>query len=369
MPLDPNIFFRGAELQANNAARTQATVQNFFDKLSAQKQKQLDLEKAKETDYEGSAYRVLMAQQAGIEPDPADLRRAQAWDTMQTSQNAINPATGEPYPKNASIFGTLKNSPAAPYQPTYAPPVMTPDIMGPPAPYPTMNMPAPGNRPVMNDIGLGNVNDAVLPPLGDNAIEVSGGVTPEMRDSNRGLPAPSNPKQAQTTFEAATDLAKSANQADIDASKAGAEKRSTLEQENAVNTEQRLKAMKEIQGNLESLLKDAKGTPSGAIEGAAASATSWAGVPNDAALKRARFESGKAISGLQTRIAFLKGQGTITDAEAAQAMAFIPSPNDPYEIKIERLQGGIDYIKEITGQKPAPAPSASKPGFRYLGSE
>jgi len=360
MGLDPSIFFRGAELQANNTARTQATVANFFDKLQAQKLKQQELEKAKETDYEGSAYRVLMAQQAGVTPDPADLLRAKAWDTMQTSQNAINPATGEAFPKNTSIFGTLQNAPASPYQGTYAPPVMTPS-----EPYPTMNMPAGGNRPVVNDIGMGNLNDMV-PPLGDNYDQVSGGVD---RNAARGLPMPTNTKQAQTTFEAQTDLAKQANQADIEASKAGAEKRSVMEQESAVTSEQRKKAMTEIQTNLESLLKDAKGTPSGVIEGAAASASSALGFPNEAAKKRARFESGKAISGLQTRIAFLKGQGTITDAEAAQAMAFIPAPNDPYPIKVEKLQGGIDYIKEITGQPLQSGPSTNKPGFKYLGTE
>lgn len=114
MALDPSIFFQGAALQQANAARTQQTIQNVFDRLAAQKIKEQELERQKATDYEGSAYRVLMAQQAGVQPDPEDLLRAQAWDKMNTAQNAIDPVTGNIYAKNRSLFDSMAATPAAP---------------------------------------------------------------------------------------------------------------------------------------------------------------------------------------------------------------------------------------------------------------
>jgi len=368
MPLDPNIFFRGAELQARNAAQTQQTIGNFFDKLAATKERKLAEEKAKATDYEGSAYRVLEAIQAGREPDPSDIPRALTWDKMNQAQNAINPATGEAFPKNNSIFGSLSNAGGAQYPQGgfSAPPVFPADAI---SIVPPMQMSGeeiiPYNPTNMPSIGYGNVDDTV-PPIGENYAEVSGGVD---RNAARGLPAPANAKQGLANYEAQLDIAKQATEADIKASQAGAEKRSVMTQEAQVNSEERKKALTDIQTGLNNLLKDAKGTPSGVIEGAAASVTSMAGVPNSQALKRARFESGKAISGLQSRISFLNGQGTITDAEADQAMAFIPDPNDPYQIKVEKLQGGIDYINGIVGGGQVAPSTQGKPGFRYLGTE
>lgn len=368
MPLDPSIFFRGAELQARNAAQTQATIGNFFDKLAATKERKLAEEKARATDYEGSAYRVLEALQAGREPDPADIPRALTWDKMNQAQNAVNPSTGEPFPKNASIFGSLQNAGGAQYPPGgfSAPPSFPADaisIVPQGQGAPMGGLPMGENRPYANDLG-----GDMLPPVGDNYADVAG-MPMAQRDMARGLPAPANAKQGLANYEAQLDIAKQEAEADIKASQAGAEKRATMTQEAQVNAEDRKKALTDIQTGLNSLLKDAEGTPSGLIEGAAATLSSAVGYPNEKALKRARFESGKAISGLQSRISFLKGQGTITDAEAAQAMAFIPEPNDPYQIKVEKLQGGIDYINGIISGGQATPSAQGKPGFRYLGTE
>lgn len=122
MPLDPGIFFQGAALQQANAARTQATMDNLFNRFAAQKQRQQELEQKKATDYEGSAYRVLMAQQAGQQPDPQDLLRAQAWDKMQSTKVAVDPVTGNVYSPRTSLFDNMAAAPSAPYQPQYAPP-------------------------------------------------------------------------------------------------------------------------------------------------------------------------------------------------------------------------------------------------------
>ena len=112
MALDPSIFFQGAALQQANNARTQQTIQNVFDQLAARQQRAQELERQKATDFEGSAYRVLMAQQAGVQPDPADMARAVAWDKMNTAQNAIDPVTGNVYAKNRSLFDGMTAAPS-----------------------------------------------------------------------------------------------------------------------------------------------------------------------------------------------------------------------------------------------------------------
>jgi len=107
MALDPSLFMQGAQLKQQNAARRDATINGFFDKLAATKKAEADEAKRAETDYEGAAYRVIRDSQAGRAPNPKDVELAKAWDVMNTSQNAIDPSTGMPFPKNRSIFDSI----------------------------------------------------------------------------------------------------------------------------------------------------------------------------------------------------------------------------------------------------------------------
>lgn len=367
MPLDPNILFQGAALRQANDARTQATIGNFFDKLQAQKIAEQDPEKM---------LRKAVARQIQGQGTPEDEALIKFESVLKGGETKYMPdedgnvrAVTQP-----TLYDRLyQTGGQAPYQPQY--PAMGDMSM------PTMdsvdvsvpNAPAPMNRPLTtadlsSDAFAGAEKgvdfNRIANARANNAARVNlpAGVSP----SNTYVA--NTPKGRQEAFKTDEAIRQKTVEADINASEAGAKKRSEMTQEQEVNTEQRKKALGEIQTNLQSLLADAKGTPSGDIEGFAATVSNRLGVPNEQAIKRARFESGKAISGLQSRISFLKGQGAITEDEAKQAMAFIPDPNDAYEIKIAKLQGGIDYINDVIGGVSAPT-STNKPGFKYLGRE
>lgn len=107
MPLDPSIIMRGTELQMAQAAQRDAQIANFFDKLTARREKAEAEKKKLESDYEGSAYRVAQALSTGKTPDPDDLARAKAWDAIRRTENAIDPVTGNMYQKDRSIFDVV----------------------------------------------------------------------------------------------------------------------------------------------------------------------------------------------------------------------------------------------------------------------
>jgi hypothetical protein len=110
----------------------------------------------------------------------------------------------------------------------------------------------------------------------------------------------------------------------------------------------REKGIEGLISNIDQLIKEAEGTPSGIIEGTAATISEKLGYPSDAAKKRARFESGKAI--IEHQFDFLKGQESIADSEAKQAMAFLPDPDDIIEIKKIKLEGVKTYLKGLLGE-------------------
>lgn len=353
MPLDPSIIMRGTELQMAQSAQRDQQIASFFDKLTARKlKKEEDAAKAAK-DYEGAYMQVLKDQAAGVQSPPEIVAMAKAHDRALTAQNAINPTSGEAYPKNRSIFEVLGVGSAG--MPIGEMPAMdvTQEITG--KPYGAAAMPP--------QLPTGAQE---LPNVFDNLTAMP----KQAKDqSNLGLalPMPKNAKQDLERYGAELDIAKQGEIANIEASQAGAKKASELQQENRVNTELRNKGLTDLTTNINKLIEDAKGTPNSFTEGLAASATSLAGMPNKQAVQRAKFTSGKAISGLQSRIAFLKGQGTITDAEATQAMAFLPEPNDPIEIKLVKLEAAKEYMSGLMGE--ATKINTSKPGFKYLGKE
>jgi len=212
MALDPNIFFQGAELKARRQAQADSTVSNFFDKMMAEKNRKAQEEKARSTDYEGAAMRVLTAQAQGTAPDPRDIPMAQAYGKFQSMQNAIDPTTGNIYPKNRNIFEALGTAPSsATYKSPYEPEnyginpaggTMPPQGINPNAAMPPMPK---GNGMAINDLG----GDLVMPPVGDNYGQVSQ-ASPMQRDMARGVTAPmgASPKTMQKAEEVNLDLQK-----------------------------------------------------------------------------------------------------------------------------------------------------------------
>ena len=70
-------------------------------------------------------------------------------------------------------------------------------------------------------------------------------------------------------------------------------------------------------------------------------------------------------------MAFLKGQGTITDAEAKTAMAFLPDPTDSKEVKIAKIGQAREYIMSLIENRAVKFvdQNSNMPGFKYLGTE
>ncbi len=208
MGLDPSIFLQGAQLQAQNDAQTRATIGNFFDKLAESK-------KAKPLELEQAAQEYVYRKSIGAPTTPELEAKAKAYDVFNTSKYGINPATGETFPQNRSIFDTMQGMGGGQYPQggLYGPPSMQTGGFVPPDVAANMGRMPPSvpNGPYNNDLGQ-------MIPLGDNYAEVAG-MTPDQRTQKRmgaSLPAPANNKQAQTTFEAATNIAKDS---EIDANK------------------------------------------------------------------------------------------------------------------------------------------------------
>jgi len=354
MALDPSLFMQGAQLQQQNAARRDAAINSFFDKLAATKKAEADEAKRAATDYAGAKMQYLKDKAAGVQSSPEIIAMAKAQDAADTSENAINPSTGFPYPKNRSIFDSINQGTP------FVPAAQGADMSGMPA----------------DEMGVGRrqppAMGAASPELMQGLAEADAANAPSelpnvFEKLSTALPPAANDRQALERYNAELDIAKTGDKANIEASLAGAKKASELEQENRVKTQLRNKGLGDLTTNIDKLIADAQGTPSGFMEGAAASATEFAGAPNKQSIQRAKFVSGKAISGLQSRIAFLNGQGTITDTEAAQAMAFLPGPNDPLEIKLVKLEAAKEYMSGLMGEETKV--NTAKPGFKYLGTE
>lgn len=368
MPLDPNIFFQGAALRQANDARTQQLIGGLFDKLEARRMAEQDPERM----LRASVARVVQGQGT-----PEDEKLIKFESILKGGETKYMPdefgnvrAVSQP-----TLYDRLYGAGTQPMtvyeqggQGGGIPPVDMASLEGPTSIMDKIPLPPMGGQYTGDNFEGGEPGIDLQRIADAKARNAAAVLQPASNVSPASSYVSRTPKGQIKSFETDEAIRQKAAEADITASEAGAKKRSELTQESEVNKEQRQQALAEIQGNLQKLLEDAKGTPSGLIEGTAATATSMLGVPNEKALKRARFESGKAISGLQSRISFLKGQGTITDAEAKQAMAFIPEPNDPYEVKIAKLQGGIDYINGAIGQPITPSIN-NRPGFRYLGTE
>lgn len=370
----------GARIRAAQDAQLQATLGGVADRYAAKKQREAD-RAAAGLDIDKLAPQVLVKMKMGQELNPQETAILQAWDAINTTKVAQDPITGNYRKVNASIFDGMpstatprfvpessSNVPMA--QPEFLPPVSDGFNIGA-LQVPSGVIPAPNKNAAALDF-TGLPQPAPMQNQGGRLnIDMLGPVPAQPVNAPVKLQAPVVPGNLAATqkgLEAATqgmvDLQKRSAEADISASEAGATKRAQMTQENQVNQEAKVKGLKELNSSIDKLIESAKGTPSGVLQGTAATISSLAGKPNKQALARAKFESGKALSSLQSRIAFLKGQGTITDSEAATAMAFIPESNDPYEIKLQKLNSAKEYIKLLTGEGEQ-APSG--PGFKYLG--
>lgn len=361
MPLDPSIFFQAAALRQAAANRRQAIVENAFDRLAKQQMLAQGIaleDKRRAEDFaqqkELIDYRLKNSpeyqQRAAIE-SALRARGVSAEEMPIAIQSLMNPPGTRYQPDEAGnvraitppslyeqIYGKQMSFGAQPGQqtaPVSALDVLTQSQTPPPAAAPQTDL--------EKYYGQGPTLDG-LPPIGIYA---------------------GSPKQQVKSGETAIELEKAKQEADIKASQKGAETQATKEAEERVSKGSRIDALNELRDGINKLREDIKGTPSGVIEGAAATATELVGRPSKKAINRAKLASGKAIAGLQARISFLKGQGTITDREAEQAMAFLPALNDPDEIKLAKLDGAVEYLDMLTGKGKPETPTG--PGYRYIG--
>lgn len=354
MPLDPNIFFQGAALKQANDARTQQIVGDFFNTLIKSRQNQMP-------DIEKEAMAGLYTLEAGGQPTPQQQAALGVWQKLRASEQMFDPATQSVIPKyNMGVFGTLAQARGVGnYTPTY-PPIASAS--------PAMNMDAGGIKPTVDDIGIANFE---VPPVGYNYEQVAG-MPLDQREMARGaLPTPTNPRQAQTSFEAKTSIGQKAAEADIAASAEAAKQYAGEQGLQAAKSEARIKGLGELARSMDSLIALSEEAPSGVLANLAAEATNLAGKPSKGAVEKAKLESATAITGLQSRIEFLKGQGSITDSEAKTAMAFLPTANDSREVKVAKIMQAREYILSIieNRQMNFVDQNTRMPGFRYLGTE
>lgn len=177
----------------------------------------------------------------------------------------------------------------------------------------------------------------------------------------------SSPDGRKMVGQAEIDLQKQTEGANISAAQKGAETYAGEQAKEAAAREARIKGLTELQASLMQMVDLANAAPSGGLENLGASITNWAGYPSKGAIAQGEFASGKAITGLQSRIEFLKGQGTITDTEAAQALAFIPDANDAREVKVAKLQAAQNFIGGLIGNRPSfTDQNKGRPGFKYI---
>ena len=190
MPLDPSLFFRGAELQMANDQMNRQTMDKFFTTLAQSRQAQMP-------DIEKEAMAGLYTIEAGGVPTPKQQASLKVWQKLRQSEQMFDPATQSVIPKyNMSVFGVVPGE--LPTQQGYSP-SFSPENLSP-----AMTMQTGQNKPVVNDLG----GELMLPP-GDNYPEVSQ-LTQGQRDAARGVPMPTNRRQAQTAYEANVDIAKQA---------------------------------------------------------------------------------------------------------------------------------------------------------------
>ena len=346
------MVLRGAEMRQKN------NFSNFFDKLyerdkekktmeaaSAQakmeamlKQAQIaKIEKEAQTpDYESLAMSGLMKSAQGGEPNPQELAAMKATDQLRQTKLTINPTTGLPMPAARSIFDVIGGGGGgiAQKQPVVSPQNTFDRMSGLGA----------------NDIQTQEIPQIDASALGSEGIQLDGpaparqSMLDKLEEGSRPQfepPMPSNPVDAKEAYKSKVGMAEEREKSGIKLEEKAAESK--------MDQAARAKGIKSLVTNIDQLIKDAEGTPSGMLEGTAATISEKLGVPTESAKKRAAFESGKAISGLQSRIAFLKGQGTITDSEAKQAMAFLPDRDDPIEIKRVKLESAKTYMNGLAG--------------------
>lgn len=245
MPLDYNLFLRGAEMNRQRDADMWNSANQAIATLKEDKryEEQMDLKRkeleSKGFDIEKLAQSAVMKSEMGVPLDPTEKAGFEAYQKFEAAKLGQNPVTGDLYPKYRAFdigapskgFDVGKLSPGfagGQFDPTTGKEV---DIgnMGAPAYAPATN-----DKPLsMADLGIPAMDasqlegDALpkveyLPPLPADAQGFNmQAITPE---NNLRLPTPSNPVQEKANYEAQLDIAKSAAKSAQDINAAGQKK-------------------------------------------------------------------------------------------------------------------------------------------------
>lgn len=378
MPLDPSIFMNSAAMYSQGQSNLLNALQGYVNKYvdSKRQDELLKMEKEK-----------IAAQQNSPE---AMAKRLDALGEIEFNK-AVN---GEPYEKSLANIFVAKQQKYG-FNPTTQAPMALPNSFErllntgrSPANVESVTsteLPSPSGILIDGNAPIPQVSASELQPSVYDTLRRAGASSdraapPETPQSlyrtlagsiqQPATPA-GNPAATQTAIDETTKakvaLQKKAAESAIE-TQAAKEKKTA---ENEADASLRDKGLNSLLTNIDKLILDSEGTPSSFIEGVAATATSLAGKPNNQAKAAAKFGSGKAIAGLQSRIAFLKGQGTVTDSEAKEAMAFMPKPDDPIEIKKTKLEAAKTYIGGLMSKNnnAQAQPENKSGGVKFLGYE
>jgi len=374
MPLDGSIFFQGAAMQNQNARDLQNSLAGAVGAYGDYKKKQ-----GEAPDLEKAAQEFVYRSQAGL-PIPDDIRAAaQAYDTLRSTEQMAGPYN-EPIAKYKSLFGGAIPAGTG-YQSTMMPdtamqePAITYDAPPAGGAMPNISAPKRGSSDTMDQFNLVPMSEQQAADLLSGKIDpqdpalMGGGSKNNVGGILRQQSGIGNTALGRTEdYKAGTELVKKEEELALSAGGKQAEAYAAETGKNLAELEAKVKGLKELNAGFSELLAASEGTASGVIEGAGVKLSEWVGKPSQKALKTSAFESKAALSGLVTRIEFLKGQGTVSDAEAKQVLSMLPDSWDPVDTKKAKIKAAQDYMLGVIAGKEGNAPNVSKnSAFKYLG--
>lgn len=386
MALDHTLFLRAAEMNRQRDNDMWSGLENTLGSIKEQKRYDTELEMRRKElenkgfDIEALAKSAAMKSEMGIEPTPEEIAGFGAYQKFEGAKLGQNPVTGDLYPKyRAFELGGKKGGfdLGGPVKPTgFAGGTTYPEIG---------NMGAPSYAPAANDkpLSLADLQGMIpamdvsqlegdalpkveyLPPLPADAQGFNvNQFRPMTGEDNLRLPTPANPVQEKMNYEARIDAAKSAAneqaKANIDLQK---EQQKNV-QSKAAKVSSLSTAIDSINA-IDTLLSDPN-SPSGALEGIAATVANKAGYPTQASLVQAELEP--KIELLTTQLKdYIRspGEGTWTDADQKKLDRLAPKEDDSLPVKIRKLKSLRDEFIRLQGGRYNPVGTAPTGAVSY----
>lgn len=343
MPLDPSIFLQGAALAQKDREMLLNSIKEGLSNNIEMQKLGVEREKSKLAgfDLEKLAQGYQIKQNLGVEASPEEKAAFDTFLQFQSSERAVDPVTGNLYPKfqwsgqtglNLNAFG--------------------PQGQGS---NPAISQPYDQITPMPIDL-------AQVEKLTQGQPANVSGVVPGAPGLNLEIMRPRNPKAEQASIES-----------DINASSAGAETYAKTIAENAAERENTLVSLDTVLSSLNDLEKIIGATPSGGLQASAAKIGNFFGRPNPQALAQADVDAAMPtiLSNVKTVIR-QKGEGTFSDADQKLLDRMLPLDSDSTPVKIRKLvavRKEFERLKNIRSNASGAykEKNSQNPGFRYIG--